>query len=351
MKSILRRRIRIASIGALVGAGFGTAYVAAIIGRTPSLLARGALTGALIASGLALIEILGAATRGGRLLRRLPFAAFVAARTAIWVAWTTAVLLFVPFVLQVSSANAAEGFARGIAYSVVVSLLFVALLELSRLLGSGTMWKLVTGRYHHPRIEERAFLLLDLVGSTAVAERIGDARFLAFLDRLICDIGEDISAHDGEIYRYVGDATIVSWPIDRAIADAAIVRCLFAVAGRISRQRYTYQREFGVGPAVRAALHAGPIAVGEVGDSRREITFLGDTLNTAARIEKVCGDLGRNAVISGSLLNRLSLPPGIRADPLGEIALAGKLRPVELYALVAATDATAEAGPAQALVE
>ena len=339
MKWSLHHRHRVVLIGALAGAGFGIAYVIAVGSRTAGSVAQGALTGVLIASGVGLLEILGSATRPRRFLRQLPFAAFIAVRTASWVAWTAAVLLLVPFWLNSANANPDGGFARGIAYSLVVSLLIVSLLELSRLLGTGTLWKLVTGRYHRPRIEERAFLLFDLVGSTALAERIGDARFLAFLDRLVCDISEDISAYGGEVYRYVGDATIASWPIDRAVADAAIVRCLFAVAGRMHRERSTYEREFGVSPVVRAALHAGPIAVGEAGDSRREITFLGDTLNTAARIEKVCGELGRNAVISGTLLTRLTLPSGIRADPLGEIALAGKSRPVALHALAVVTEA------------
>jgi len=347
LKPSLRHRLWIVSIGVLGGAGFGIAYTVTM-GR--GVLTQGALAGALIAIGIGVLESLAALPKARRLLGRLPFAAFVAVRTAIWIAWTVAVLLFVPFALHDASAKSADFFARAIAYSVVVSLLVAALLEVSRLLGFGTLWNLFVGRYHRPRVEERAFLMLDLVGSTAVAERIGDERFLALLDRLISDIGEDIAAHAGEIYRYVGDAIIASWPVERAIADAAVVRCLFAVADRMSRDRATYVREFGVEPKVRSALHAGPIAVGEVGDSRREITFLGDTLNTAARIEKACGELGRDAVISGPLLARLTLPAGIRADPLGEIALAGKARPMPLYALVAdetrAGDQPANTAPA-----
>ncbi|MBK8739682.1 MAG: adenylate/guanylate cyclase domain-containing protein [Betaproteobacteria bacterium] len=339
MKWSLHHRHRLVLIGASAGAGFGIAYVIAVGSRTASSVAEGALTGMLIASGIGLLEFMGSAARPRRFLRQLPFVAFILVRTTSWVAWTAAVLLLVPSGLHGTNASPGGGFARAIAYSLVVSLLIVSLLELSRLLGRGTLWKLVTGRYHRPRIEERAFLLFDLVGSTSLAERIGDARFLAFLDRLVCDISEDISAYGGEVYRYVGDATIASWPIDRAVADAAIVRCLFAVAGRLHRERSSYERDFGLSPVVRAALHAGPIVVGEVGDSRREITFLGDTLNTVARIEKACAELGRDAVISGALLTRLTLPAGLRADPLGEVALAGKSRPVALHALAVVTGA------------
>jgi adenylate cyclase len=142
----------------------------------------------------------------------------------------------------------------------------------------------------------------------------------------------------------VGDAVISSWPLRDALHNAAIVRCLFAVERRAKVERPMYLREFGVAPVLRAVLHAGPIAVGEVGDSRREITFLGDTLNTAARLEQVCGELGHRAVISQQLLARLTLPEGVRAEALGPIPLAGKVQPVSLYALTAAVDPRVEDG-------
>lgn len=344
MTSSLRRRLRIAWVGVILGAVFGTVYAVVVADRSLDAIPGGALTGALIAGGIGLLEVVGAETRAGRRVRRLPFAAFVAIRTTAWVAWISAVLLLLPLLLYGSMPSAVGVFGPVVGYSLAVSLLVVAVLELNRLLGHGTLWKLVSGRYHRPRVEQRAFLLIDLVGSTTVAERIGDVRFLAFLDRLICDIGEDITDHRGEIYRYVGDAVIASWPIDRAQDDAAVVRCLFAVQRRVARGRSAYQREFEVEPVIRAVLHAGPIAVGEVGDSRREITFLGDTLNTAARLEKVCGELGHSAVISQSLLARLTLPPGVRAEALGEIPLAGKTQPVALHALTMATDARDDSG-------
>lgn len=169
MKPSLRHRLWIVGIGVLAGAGFGIAY-AVTFGR--GALTQGALAGALIAIGIGVLEGLATGRRARRLLGRLPFAAFVAVRTAIWIAWIAAVLLFVPFALHDASAKSADFFARAIAYSLVVSLLVAALLEVSRLLGFATLWNLLIGRYHRPRIEERAFLMLDLVGSTAVAERI-----------------------------------------------------------------------------------------------------------------------------------------------------------------------------------
>jgi adenylate cyclase len=320
-------------VGVLAGAGCGGAYLFAAGARDATTLAIGASVGAAIAGGIGAIEAFALSTRGGRALRRLPFVPFVLLRTALWVAWIAAVLAATALALHDPASVGVGAFARDAGFSVAVTFVIVALVELGRLLGRGTLWRLVTGRYHRPRSEERAFLLLDVAGSTALAERIGDARFLAFLDRLVRDVGDEITAHRGEIYRYVGDAIIATWPLAAAIDDAAIVRCRFAIAARMAAEGPAYAREFGTAPVVRAALHAGPVAVGEVGDARREITFLGDTLNTASRLEKLCGELGHATVISQRLLAQLTLPEGIVAEPLGEVALAGKAQPLAVCAL------------------
>ena len=90
---------------------------------------------------------------------------------------------------------------------------------------------------------------------------------------------------------------------------------------------------FGVAPVGRAALHCGPIAVGAIGDARREIAFLGDTLNIAAKMEKAAGERGLSGVASRDLVERLRLPPGFGARSLGPVELPGSARPVELYAI------------------
>ncbi|MBK7473181.1 MAG: hypothetical protein IPI73_23700 [Betaproteobacteria bacterium] len=337
MKWSLHHRHRLVLIGAFAGAGFGIAYVIAVGSRTASSVAEGALTGMLIASGIGLLEFMGSAARPRRFLRQLPFVAFILVRTTSWVAWTAAVLLLVPSGLHGTNASPGGGFARAIAYSLVVSLLIVSLLELSRLLGRGTLWKLVTGRYHRPRIEERAFLLFDLVGSTSLAERIGDARFLAFLDRLVCDISEDISAYGGEVYRYVGDATIASWPIDRAVADAAIVRCLFAVAGRLHRERSSYERDFGLARrSRRVACRPDSSRRGRRFAARDHLSWRYTQYGGTDR-KGLCRTRSRRSDFR-SIASTTDTAGGLRADPLGEVALAGKSRPVALHALAVVTE-------------
>ena len=72
---------------------------------------------------------------------------------------------------------------------------------------------------------------------------------------------------------------------------------------------------------------------GECGDTKLSIVYLGDTLNAAARLEELAKAMNRACLISGDLLRRLQLPAGLAADPLGPVALRGRQRPMDTYAL------------------
>jgi class 3 adenylate cyclase len=82
-----------------------------------------------------------------------------------------------------------------------------------------------------------------------------------------------------------------------------------------------------------AGLHGGTVTAGELGDLRRQIVFVGDILNTAARLEEYAKRSGLDLVVSGSLLDRLELPPGVTARLCGELTLRGKEAPVAAYSL------------------
>jgi adenylate cyclase len=50
-------------------------------------------------------------------------------------------------------------------------------LQMNRMIGANVLRYFVAGRYHRPTPEQRVFLFLDLEGSTALAERLGSARY------------------------------------------------------------------------------------------------------------------------------------------------------------------------------
>jgi adenylate cyclase len=332
MRTRTRRLARTTAAVAIVSGAFGVA--AATITGGEALV--GVLSGCLIGLTLTGLEVL-LRGRWAEKVRRWPVVLVLLFRTLVYGA---------AFFVMVHAAAALVHFSwepilhptrllsnftilLSFGFAFAVNLAFM----LGRLIGPRILVSLVTGRYHRPREEQRIVLFMDLRGSTQLAERIGDAQFHRFLNRVFWDVTDPVLEAGGEIYRYVGDEIIVTWPAARGARNAACVECVFAVEDALARRRTRYLAEFGAEPRLRAALHAGPLIVGEMGDVKREIVMLGDTMNTTARIEAACRTMGKDYIASGPVLRLSSLPPGVSAESLGTVALRGKEREVELFAL------------------
>jgi class 3 adenylate cyclase len=192
------------------------------------------------------------------------------------------------------------------------------------------------GRYRRPTREERVLLFLDLVGSTTLAEQMGELRVQELLTRFFFDIDEAIVAHGGEVHAYVGDEVIVTWPV-RAKQQRNPVDCFFAIQDRVATLAADYEREFGVVPEFRAGIHAGTVVISECGDSRRQVAYFGDTVNVAARLQAHCKEAGRRLLVSGELSRLLPAAADLVVEPLGPTELRGRSAPVEVFGVARPT--------------
>lgn len=338
-----RTQFMLLAVSAAIGICGGAIYGLAIGGHgdgggggAPDAL-RGALTGLLISLICAGADIFVLSDPTMRRIRALPFPVFVGLRAGIYAAGIFAGLRLP--VLLLEGVDALEGwsfsdalFRQSFVISLVISLLIALTMEISRLLGPGVLPALLTGRYHKPRREERVFLFADIEGSTALAERIGDLEFHRFMASVVADWSEPVGAARGETYRYVGDEIIVSWPLKRGLKRGRCVACVFGMQRALAARADWYRAEFGAAPHFRAALHCGPVVTGEMGDQRKEITFLGDTVNTAARLQGECRVRGEHLLLSGVVADRLPADAPIRLRALGEWTPRGKTRGIRVFA-------------------
>jgi adenylate cyclase len=199
------------------------------------------------------------------------------------------------------------------------------------LLGFGTLKNLLTGRYVQPKREERAFLLIDMKDSTSLAERLGPVLFHELLNDFFRDVADAALECDAEIHKYVGDEAILTWTSAITLGDC--LACPFIARDFMEANRQSYLKRFGAVPSFRASLHYGEIVAGEIGDVRREIAYVGDTLNVAARLLDAAKTLGHDVLVSADLLERASLPPGIKAEPLPTLTVRGRAAPLGIAAL------------------
>ena len=329
------RILKITLIGFLIGLSLGTIRGLTVMDSYP--LWAYMLKGSLTATSISLVTSLFEFKVFQRMLRKNRFSTVLLVKMTLHTA--TIVLLFSGIsllfmrVLPLSNQN---GMFFPILFLTWGSIMVgTFLVNVNRLLGKRVLSNFLLGRYHRPVEEERIFMFLDLTASTAIAEKIGHLKFHQLLSEFFFDITDHIVAHGGEIYKYVGDEVIIVWPVRGPLENRNCLRCFFAISKEIERQAEKYRSLFGVLPRFKAGMHCGTVVVGEMGDYRMEIAFLGDVVNTAARIQAETKAYASDLLISKDLFDSLEMPPELLARSLGRVKLRGKEAELELFRIEA----------------
>jgi class 3 adenylate cyclase len=208
--------------------------------------------------------------------------------------------------------------------------------EVSESLGLGVLSKFFLGKYHTPVEEERIFMFLDMKSSTSIAEGLGHLRYFEMLREYYADLSAPVINYSGEIYQYVGDELVISWTLSNGLGRNNCIRCFFAMKAALGKQAAKYQQMFGLVPEFKAGFHFGKVTTGEIGIIKKEIIFTGDVLNSTARIQGLCNDLGVDILISADLLQKLKLAPRFKVKSMGENELKGRDEKIELFTIVPA---------------
>lgn len=348
MRPGTRRRVKL-FLSVLVLIAAGGAFIGSATAHIPLIGAVvGVINGILILGTIVAAEIFLPQTRLGHALERAPFVATFAVRVIVYHALIVIVIGSGVIRELVRAVLVRGGTAQPITQQapslpprvgmVILAMFvpaFILLIQLSRLIGERTLRDVVLGRYRRPRTEERFFLFVDIAGSTSLAERIGPAAVHHFLGRVFSVASLPIDDHGGEVYQYVGDEIVITWTAIDARRHARPMACFFAIERAIAVTAAEFERDFGVVPRLRAALHAGPVIAGEVGESRRAIVFHGDVMNTTSRIEQATRDLERQFLVSSDAIERLDGVDGHALEDLGPQRLRGRAAPVRVYSVTA----------------
>ncbi len=317
-----------------IAAALGTAY-AWIVGGRPVI---GGLNGAAIGGLIAALELFFVERPRGALLRSLSLPWFLSIMTLLWMALIFAVLWTTDRVFGHPWGATAEMHPHS---SVIKDALVVFAfgffinfgLRIQSLVGPGVLFNFLIGKYHHPQREVRAVVFIDLADSTALTEKLGDLRVQELIARFFFDIAGPIDEYRGEIHRYIGDAVVLTWPLGIAKTEGLPLKCVFAVRRLVKDRAADYEQEFGTVPHFRAGAHVGSIVAGEVGDNRREIVYIGNTMNTAARLQQTCKELKQDFLVSKAFLEIMPPVPGVCSEDLGFVELAGKSDKIRVFGL------------------
>jgi adenylate cyclase len=197
-----------------------------------------------------------------------------------------------------------------------------------------------------PAVQPAAVLFADMVGFTAISERLAPDALVGLLREFHGRLARITFAHDGTVDKYIGDAIMVHFGTPRPQKDDP-VRALACAAEMIAEvRRWNAEREragdepIGIGIGV----HYGEVLVGNIGDARRlEYTTLGDTVNVASRLERLTREAGASLVVSDDLVRAVhgcgvepsTLIKDLRRDQTRTVR--GRREPVAIWILPART--------------
>lgn len=230
-------------------------------------------------------------------------------------------------------------YAKNLVLWTIVTFITIIFINVNDKYGPGILAKLLLGRYHRPREEERIFMFADIRSSTLIAERLGHIRFFNLLNDFFRLITNPIIETSGEIYQYVGDEVVISWTMERGMYRGNCIKCFYQMQEALKQHAPRLREKYGLVPEFKVGLHTGMVTIGEIGVIKKDIVFSGDVLNTTSRIQNLCNAYNVNILLSKSLLDQLHLPPhDYHPHRMGLIQLRGKKQRIELYTFLKETD-------------
>lgn len=181
-------------------------------------------------------------------------------------------------------------------------------------------------------------LFSDVRGFTSMSETAQPDELVAQLNEYLEKMVEVVFGHRGSIDKFIGDAVMAVWgrlrdPSDAkslneeansAVTTAIRMREELAKLNVGWKKREMQELAFGIG------IHQGEAIVGNIGSSERmEFTAIGDTVNSAARLESATKQYGVDLIISDAVKNRVHEQFVCRTADL--VKVKGKLKPMEVF--------------------
>jgi adenylate cyclase len=184
---------------------------------------------------------------------------------------------------------------------------------------------------------ECTVLFSDLRGFTSFSEARRPEEVIDVLNHYLEEMSDAIMDHGGTLVAYMGDGIMAVFgaPVDQDDhADRAIAAAREMLNVRLPRfNQWMQGAGHGEGFAMGIGLNSGTVMSGQVGSRRRiEYTAIGDTTNTAARLESMTKGSGHQLFIAESTRLALETDPG-DLEPVGERDVRGRAHKILVWTL------------------
>jgi class 3 adenylate cyclase/tetratricopeptide (TPR) repeat protein len=178
-------------------------------------------------------------------------------------------------------------------------------------------------------------LFCDLVGSTALAERVGPETMHLLLNQFFELALQEVHRYEGTINQFLGDGFMALFGAPITHEDHARRAVLTALGlQKLLREHHVDLGDLhGVELSARMGINTGWVVIGGIGDQlRKDYTAIGDTTNLAARLEQIAEP---GAILMSESTMRF-LHGSVQMEALEPIQVKGKEAPVRAFRLLGA---------------
>jgi adenylate cyclase len=202
------------------------------------------------------------------------------------------------------------------------------------------------GELGAPEIREVSVLFADISGFTSMSERMAPSAVALLLNDYLSRMTDVIFKYEGTLDKYIGDAIMAVFgaPLDMPDHAQRAIRAALEMQERLAE--WNAERKEGPAFNVRIGINSGKAVAGEIGSvNKKEYTVLGDTVNTASRLESSVARPG-SVVVGQQTLALVENRFDVR--PLGSFSLKGKEKEVLAYEVTGAVREEAPSSPSPA---
>jgi adenylate cyclase len=191
----------------------------------------------------------------------------------------------------------------------------------------------------HGEQRDISVLFCDIRNFTPFAEQRSPQEVVRLLNAFFSAAVPAIEAEGGTLMQYVGDAfmAVFGAPAPHAEHAAGAVRAAVAVIARVHQLRDRWKELGAEQFRIGIGIHTGKAVVGTVGSPRRlDYTAIGDTVNTAARIESATKELQVELLISRATFEELPKDGPERRLAAGQpraLSVKGKQEVLQVYSI------------------
>ena len=173
-----------------------------------------------------------------------------------------------------------------------------------------------------PEVRDVTVLFADIVGFTSLSEKLTPTAIGLILNDYLSRMTDAIFLYEGTLDKYIGDAIMAVFGAPLDMPDHAVRAVKTAIEMRDRLAEFNAERKNGPLLQIRIGINSGKAVAGEIGSvNKREYTVLGDTVNTASRLESSVAKPG--LIVIGP--NTFAAVEGqFNLRPMGEFTLKGK---------------------------